>query len=193
MLHGYVTLRETSFTIHCHDRTLKRITVLGDDSQPLFRVEGTALGKSWSIRRKIVDGAGRHVCDFRHHNFDLKSNGWVVEEAGGRKVCELAHTSVLRKGHAAVTAKVRTTAGENVTVEMTPSDSTAVVTRIHVDGCTFATINKIADNIHSTRSHYGNPEDMTAWKVRVAAGVDLSLVSARYIYVPQAVCLQVLS
>jgi hypothetical protein len=173
MLGDYVSSQETTITIQCHDRIFKDVTALGDDGQTLFKVKGTSYGKSWSWRRKIYDGAGRYVCDLRHHNFDIKNNGWVVEDEQSNKFCTLEHTAFLKKGHAAVTAKVRTTAGEDVTVEMEPKDRGALSTIIQVDGTTIATISKIGDN----QFFLANAADRSVWQVRVAAGVDLSLVS----------------
>ncbi|KAI1859040.1 hypothetical protein JX265_010517 [Neoarthrinium moseri] len=151
--------------------TFKNVTVLGKDGHPIFKVEGTAWGTSWSWRRKLIDSAGHHVCDFRHNSFDIK-NGWTVEGPSGQKIVSLVHTAFLKKGHAAVTATVRTTAGEDVSVEMSPRDRAALLVTIEVGGSTIASITKIADN----RYVFGDPRDRSVWNVNVAAGVDLSLV-----------------
>lgn len=175
MMRGYVTSQETSFTIHCHDKFFRKVTAMGDDGEVLFRIERAAFGKSWSLRRRVTDSAGRHVYDFRHNSLDI-TNGWVVEDPDHQKICFLGHTSFLTKGHAAVTAKVRTTAGEDVLVTMLPCDIRALMTKIEVQGSTIATIVKIADNPYLFSN---GDRDRSTWRLRVAAGVDLTLVSPR--------------
>lgn len=171
MLQGHVTSEETSFMIHCHDKTFKKVTVMGDDGEPLFRVEGAVIGKeTLRMRRKVADPTGCHLFDFRRHYW---SRGWLVENSDGNRICTLEHTSILKKGPSAVTAKVRTTAGEDVQVEMSPIDKRGLTTKIEVSGSTIATITMVADNPYI----FKEPRDRSVWRLRVAAGVDLTLVS----------------
>ncbi|ETS78832.1 hypothetical protein PFICI_08685 [Pestalotiopsis fici W106-1] len=173
MTDRYVSTSETTFTVHCHDSTFRKVTVFDSSEQVLFRVEGSAIGTSWSWRRKVLDSSGRALFDFRHHKFDNK-NGWVVESPDGQKLCSLEHAAFLKKGHAAITAIVRTTAGEDVRVEMMPMDHSALTTTVGVDGCPFAAITKIEDNDVTLRGG----KDRSVWSVQAASGVDLSLLLA---------------
>ncbi|KAF2997735.1 hypothetical protein E8E14_003128 [Neopestalotiopsis sp. 37M] len=173
MTDKFVSTSEVTFTVHCHDSTFKKVTVFDSSEQELFRVEGSAFGTSWSWRRKVLDATGRNLYDFRHHKFDNK-NGWVVESPDGQKLCSLEHAAFLKKGHAAITAIVRTTAGEDVQIEMTPMDHSALTTTIGVGGSLFAAITKVEDNNISFRAG----KDRSVWSVRAAPGVDLSLLLA---------------
>jgi hypothetical protein len=175
LLSDHVSSRETTLMVHCHDSNFKKVTVMGEDGQALFHTEGTTFGTSWSWRRKVVDSSGRHLYDFRHNSLDIKM-GWVVETPDGRRICSLVHKNFMKKGHAAISATVRTTAGDDVLVEMTPHDLAALTTTIDVDGCSIAAITKVEDN----NAVYRGGKDRTVWKVKVAAGVDLSLVSCTY-------------
>ncbi|ETS75976.1 hypothetical protein PFICI_12920 [Pestalotiopsis fici W106-1] len=173
MLRGHVTAESTTFTIHCHDRIFKQVTAVDDSGRTVFRCEGQSYGSSWSWRRKVYDGTGQHLFDLRHNSIDIK-NGWVVETPLKEKVCSLDFTSFWTKGPAAITAKVRTQAGEDVVVRTHPQDHSALTTTLGVDGISFASITKLEDNdvVHM------EGRDRSVWKVKVAPGVDLSLVLA---------------
>ncbi|KAF3014715.1 hypothetical protein E8E14_007345 [Neopestalotiopsis sp. 37M] len=170
MLRGHVTADATTFTVHCHDRIFKQVTVVDNDGRALFRCEGQSYGSSWSWRRKVYDGTGQYLFDLRHNNIDIK-NGWVVETPMKQKVCSLDFTSFWTKGPAAITATVRTQPGENVVVKTHPQDRSALTTAIRVDGISFASITKLEDNdaVHM------EGRDRSVWRINVAPGVDLSL------------------
>lgn len=169
--------------------------------ETLFDVQGAVWGTSWSLRRKVyggslgngnVDaeknkGASHHLFDLRHHSMDPK-NGWVVEAAGdGRVLATLVHNNFATKKHSDINATVRTTAGEDVLVTMRqPDDDVNLVhLRVGASGELFATIEKTETNRSSAtligtmvllRTDEIKPRSV--WKVKTAAGVDLSLVMA---------------
>jgi hypothetical protein len=172
MLGDHVSQQETAFMLYCHDSTFKKVTVLDAAEKPIFRAEGTKWGTSWSWRRKVFDTTNdRHLFDFRHESFDFK-NRWVVEDAGGRKLCSLVHKNQVTSQHSAVDATVRTAVGEDVLVTMRPQDDAALTTTVRVGDTAVATIRKVVDN---TKAVNGD-RDKSVWEVRVAAAVDLTLV-----------------
>ncbi|KAI0907730.1 hypothetical protein F4823DRAFT_601847 [Ustulina deusta] len=128
MLGDYLSQQETTLTLHCHDSTFQKVTALDTEQKPVFRVEGSTWGTSWSWRRKVFDATdNRHFFDFRHESFDFK-NRWIVEDATGRKLCSLVHKNQLTSNHSAIDATVRTVAGEDILVCMRPQDGAALTT-----------------------------------------------------------------
>ncbi|RYP78056.1 hypothetical protein DL771_000749 [Monosporascus sp. 5C6A] len=172
MLTSYISEQEMTFIVHCHDRTFKHVTAADSNGQPLFHVKGTTPGTSWSWRRKVYDSSNDHLLfDFRHHSLDIK-NGWVIESPTGRKLCSLVHKAQITSKHSAIDATVHTESGEQVLVLMRPNDHGALTVTISVGGTAIATIRKAEDNdlvILGKRNR-------SVWEVRVASGVDLSLV-----------------
>ncbi|KAH9904423.1 hypothetical protein F4778DRAFT_732413 [Xylariomycetidae sp. FL2044] len=174
MLSGYTSDREASFMVHCHDTFFRRVTMTSEGAAgKTFRVDGSVLGSSWSWRRKVLDGeTGAHVFSVRHRSFDLLKNGWVVESPDGKRLCSLAHKTQITSEHSAIDGTVRTVEGEEVLVTMRHEDSGARLTRVSVGDVTFASIRKYEDNYMVPRGGRAR----SVWEVRVAAGVDLSLV-----------------
>ncbi|KAI0435720.1 hypothetical protein F4803DRAFT_557712 [Xylaria telfairii] len=176
MLGNHVSKGETTLTLHCHDSTFKKATALDAEGNPIFRVEGTKWGTSWSWRRKVFDAIdNRHLFDFRHESLDFK-NRWVVEDTTGRKLGSLVHKSQLTTNHSAIDATVRTIAGEDVLVIMRPQDGEALTVTVSVgDSTIIATISKVADN---RRILFRGDQDSTVWLLRVAAATDLAMITA---------------
>ncbi|GAP84639.1 putative duf567-domain-containing protein [Rosellinia necatrix] len=174
MLGGHVSQQETILTLRCHDSTFKKVTVVDAEENPVFRVEGSTFGTSWSWRRKVYDAANnQHLFDFRHESFDFK-NRWLAEDAAGRKVCSLVHKNQVTTNHSAIDATVRTVAGEDVLVIMRPQDGGALTTTVSVGGTTIATIRKAVDNTKTSRGD----DDNSVWELRVAAATDLTMIMA---------------
>ncbi|RYP08987.1 hypothetical protein DL764_001555 [Monosporascus ibericus] len=172
MLTSYISEQEITFVVYCHDSTFKHVTVTDSKGQPMFHVNGTTTGTSWSWRRKVYDSSSDHVLfDFRHHNIDIK-NGWVVESPTGRKLCSLVHKAQITTKHSAIDATVHTESGEQVLVLMRPNDLGALIVTISVGGTAIATIRKVEANDRVIRGK----RNRSVWEVRVASGVDLSLV-----------------
>ncbi|KAI3335554.1 hypothetical protein F4824DRAFT_510754 [Ustulina deusta] len=156
MLGDYLSQQETTLTLHCHDSTFQKVTALDTEQKPVFRVEGSTWGTSWSWRRKVFDAAdNRHLFDFRHESFDFK-NRWIVEDATGRKLCSLVHKNQLTSNHLAIDATVRTVAGEDILVCMRPQDGAALTTTVSVSGIIIATIRKAIDNTKTSRGDQDN-------------------------------------
>jgi len=198
MLTGHTTQQETSLTVHCYDKTFKQVTASLDtgaaSDEPLFDVQGAVWGTSWSLRRKVhsrsspgnagSESTHSHLFDFRHHSLDLK-NGWVVEAAGdGRVLATLVHSNFATKHHSNINATVYTTAGEDILVTMHQLGDDAKVVQLRVGGKPFATIEKAEANKTQVtlvggfvmQQQAGGNKPRTVWKVKTAAGVDLSLV-----------------
>ncbi|KAI0122040.1 tubby C-terminal-like domain-containing protein [Daldinia grandis] len=171
IFNSYVSPEQATLNVYCHDRIFKSVTVTDSTGQPVFRVEGTKFGTSWSWRRKVLDSSNTHIFDFRHKSVDIK-NGWVIENPNGDKLCSLVHKSQITHSHSAIDATVRTQAGEEVLVIMRPNDHAALTTTISVDGAAIATIRKVEDNDLASLG----TRDRSVWEVRVASGVDLSLI-----------------
>ncbi|KAF3059435.1 hypothetical protein GL218_04641 [Daldinia childiae] len=171
ILNSYVSQQQTTLNVYCHDRIFKKVTVTDSTGQPVFQVEGTSFGTSWSWRRKVLDSSNTHIFDFRHKSIDIK-NGWIIENPNGDKLCSLVHKSQITNSHSAIDATVRTQAGEDVLVIMRPNDHAALTTTISVDSTSIATIRKVEDNDIAPLG----TRDRSVWEVRVASGVDLSLI-----------------
>ncbi|KAI0390907.1 hypothetical protein F5Y17DRAFT_37068 [Xylariaceae sp. FL0594] len=172
VLEGYVTQQETRLIVTCHDRVFEKVTVTDGDKKPLFRIEGTKWGTSWSWRRKAFDANGNnHLFDFRHESVSLKNN-WVIEDPSGRKLASLVHKSQVTSEHSAINATVRTITGEDVLVQMRQHDRAALMTTISTGDTPIASIQKVIDNTKARKSGVVQ----TVWDVRVAAGVDLSMI-----------------
>lgn len=197
MLEGYISTKETSFTVECHDSVFNLVTTktYTPPNEPRFRVE-SKLGTSWSWRRKVYDqtssaeggegsaAAQEHIFDFRHASIDLK-NRWLVEAADDkRQLAELVHKKQLTSmGHSDVNATVRTTAGEDVVVSMRRSGSAGVEFEdmsLTVGDTKFAHIQKVAYTPPVGLVGKIVGEDVkspsSVWKATVAEGVDMSLV-----------------
>ncbi|KAI1351285.1 hypothetical protein F5Y01DRAFT_283311 [Xylaria sp. FL0043] len=176
MLGSHVSQEETTLTLHCHDSTFKKATVVDAEGNPVFRIEGTTFGTSWSWRRKVFDAIdNRHLFDFRHESLDFK-NRWVVEDTTGRKLCSLVHKSQVTTNHSAINATVRTVVGEDVLVAMRPRDGAALMATVSVgDGTTIATISKLVDN---TSKLFRGDQDKSVWVLRAAAATDLAMIIA---------------
>ncbi|KAI1278894.1 hypothetical protein F5Y07DRAFT_359819 [Xylaria sp. FL0933] len=176
MLGSHVSQEETTLTLHCHDSTFKKATVVDAAGNPVFRIEGTTFGTSWSWRRKVFDAIdNRHLFDFRHESLDFK-NRWVVEDITGHKLCSLVHKSQLTTNHSAINATVRTVVGEDVLVAMRPRDGAALMATVSVgDSTTIATISKVVDN---TSKLFRGDQDKSVWVLRVAAATDLAMITA---------------
>ncbi|KAI1172194.1 hypothetical protein F4777DRAFT_562907 [Nemania sp. FL0916] len=174
MLGDYVSQKETTLMLHCHDSTFKKATAVDREKHHVFRVEGTTWGTSWSWRRKVFDAAkNQHLFDFRHESLDLK-NRWLVEDTTGRKLCSLVHKNQLTANHSAIDATVRTVAGEDVIVAMRPLDGAALTTTISVGDVVIAIIRKVIDN---TKTFRGD-QDNSVWELRVAPLTDLAMILA---------------
>ncbi|OTA99140.1 hypothetical protein M426DRAFT_325388 [Hypoxylon sp. CI-4A] len=174
LLGDHVSQTEIKLIVRCHDPGFKDTTILDSAGQTIFKATGTAFGTSWSLRRKLWDSVNdRHVFDFRHNSFDLK-NGWVVESPDGQKICSLEHKTQITSEHSNIDATVRTKAGEQVLVAMRQNDYSALITTVRIGDATIASIHKVEDNVQrfKERAH----QDRSVWEVRVAPGVDLSLV-----------------
>ncbi|KAI0805518.1 hypothetical protein GGR55DRAFT_280457 [Xylaria sp. FL0064] len=176
MLGSHVSQEETTLTLHCHDSTFKKATVVDAAGNPVFRIGGTTWGTSWSWRRKVFNAIdNRHIFDFRHESLDFK-NRWVVEDTTGRKLCSLVHKSQVTTNHSAIDATVRTVVGEDILVTMRPRDGAALTTTVSVgDGTIIAMISKVVDN---TRKLFRGDQDNSVWVLRVAAATDLAMIVA---------------
>lgn len=188
MLPVHMSGEETSFAVHCGDQMFQNMAVVSDSSpnETLFHVEGATWGTSWIVRRKLYEGPldrspSMHLLGFRHGRLEIK-NGWVVEAAGdGRVIVNLTHRDFFTKQHSAINATVHTMAGDKVLVTMRHVADEGAMMDARVGDGTFAIIEK-TDNelalvgpvVLAFESSKDKPQ--SAWKVRVAAGVDLSLV-----------------
>ncbi|KAI1127245.1 hypothetical protein F5Y10DRAFT_266318 [Nemania abortiva] len=174
MLDNYRSQQEITLTLHCHDGTFKKATALDAEQNPVFRIEGSRWGTSWSWRRKVFDATdSRHLFDFRHESFDFK-NRWIVEDTTGRKICSLVHKNQLTSDHSAIDATVRTAVGEDILVSMRPQDGAALTTTVIISDTIIATIRKVIDNTGISRGD----RDSSVWELRVAAATDLTMIIA---------------
>lgn len=166
---GYETKEETTLWVRCHDRHLQYSTIVGDDGEKLFYVDGPGAYKSWTFRRPVKDSSGQRIFDLRRYGADVKMR-WFVEDSKGNKIAELSHKNFFTRAHTAIDAHL---CKEDVRVEMRPRDFSAATTYVNVDG---AIIAEITLHMNNTPTYFVGNQDVSVFKVRTAKGVDLSLV-----------------
>jgi hypothetical protein len=169
LIDGYTTDQEIIFWVRCHDRHLQNITIVDNDGENLFYVEGRGAYKSWTSRRPVKDPSGNPVFDLRRYATDVKIR-WFVDDADGTKIAELSHKNFFTRAHTAIDAHVFK---EDVRVEMRPRDFSAATTYVNVNGSTIAEINL---HMNNTPKRFIGDQDASVFRVRAAEGVDLSLV-----------------
>lgn len=161
--------KEMVLWVRCHDRHLQRSTIASDDGEKLFYVEGPGSYKSMTFRRPLKDASGAPVFDLRRYATDVKMR-WFVQDANGEKIAELSHRHFFTTKHTAIDAKILST-GE--VVEMRPRDAMGFTNYVNIGNDTIA---EISTHTNNTPKLYVRDGDMSVFRVRVAKGVDLSLV-----------------
>lgn len=178
----HIWSEEAIFNVVYHNNIFENDTASCLSGEPLFRVQGRW---SWSRRRQVLDGVKDHwLFDFRQHTLGIKK-GWVVEGPDGKQLCSLRHDIHGRPNssgaHSCVEADVWTQDGDYAQFQMCSFGSELQVTNKSVaeHDRVFATIHKV--DVIDTPGTRGDPE-RSIWQARVAAGVDLSLVSQTCLY-----------
>lgn len=181
LIPGYIRDSATNITIYCHDRTFKSVDVLDDaTNETLFKVESKgATSLSW--RRTILSSTGAKLFDLRHMGYAMK-NDWAVEDTNGKRICSLKHVSGMaarnRSNLDAVVHGESSADDVGNTVEIRPRDRGALSTSVLWNGKELASIlNTEANDVYSLEK---KGLDRTVWKAKIEAGVDVSLVSARW-------------
>ena len=146
LVDGYTTNQEITFWVRCHDRHLQNITIVDNDGEKLFYVEGRGAYKSWTFRRPVKDPSGNPVFDLRRYGMDIKMR-WFVDDASGIKIAELSHKSFFTRAHTAIDAQLFK---EDVRVEMRPRDFSAATTYVNVHGSIIAEISLHMGTIYGT-------------------------------------------
>jgi uncharacterized protein YxjI len=146
LIDGYQTTQETTFWVRCHDRHLQNITLVDQDGEKLFYVEGRGAYKSWTFRRPVKDPSGRPVFDLRRYGVDIKMR-WFVDDADGKKIAELSHKNFFTRAHTAIDAQIFK---EDVRVEMRPRDFSAATTYVNIQGAIIAEISLHMGMIYET-------------------------------------------
>lgn len=173
VLSDYESHQETTLTIRYHDSIFKEVSAFDNAGQPLFCVEGTAFGISWSWRRRVWDSlTDQHLFNFRRARV-IGRKGWVVKSLDGWKLCSLTQKWLNTKKRSVINATVRTDIGDIVSVIMRPNDHAATFTTVHVGRVTVAVIYQNKDK----DATFQDGRDTTVWTAGVAARVDLSLAS----------------
>ncbi|KAI1208927.1 uncharacterized protein F4807DRAFT_467900 [Annulohypoxylon truncatum] len=176
MLMGHQTEKEMELEVECEDHGSKDLTISDTiTQQPIFYIKGRTLTMSSSFRRRLFDEKDNPILGFRQKHEDV-SNEWVAEIPNAEQICSLVYrkqtTSTISE-HYVVNATVYTITNVDVLVEMRPIDVDGANTMISIGESTIATIERISiDNPLFGRSTTAR----SRWIVRVAAGVDLSLV-----------------
>lgn len=166
---GNMTEQEIVIWVRCHDRHLQHTTIAANDGEKLFHVEGGGAYRSWTFRRPLKDALGRPVLDLRRYGMDPKMR-WFVDDSNGNKIAELSHKKFFTSAHTAIDAKIFSS---GAVVEMRPRDAMASTTYVNIGS---ATIAEISVHMNNTPKRFVRPQDMSVFRVRVAAAVDLSLV-----------------
>ena len=166
---GHTTEQETVLWVRCHDRHLQHTTVTGNNGEKLFYVKGPGGYRSMTLRRPLKDALGHPVFDLRRYAADPKMR-WFVEDPSGRKIAELSHMKFFTSKHTAIDAKIFSS---GVLVEMRPRDAMASTNYISIGNVIIA---EISVHINNVPRHFVRGQDLSVFRVRVAKGVDLSLV-----------------
>ncbi|OQE75626.1 hypothetical protein PENNAL_c0072G03105 [Penicillium nalgiovense] len=161
---GHMTEQESVVWVRVHDRHLQDITIAGDNGEKLFSVEGPGGYSSMTLRRPLKDATGRPVFDLR------RKIGWLVEDASGNKIAELCHNKFFTSQHTAINAKILSS---GAVFEMRPRDAMGLTNYVNVGNVTIAEISVHSNNI---KKRFVRDRDVSVLRVRVAKGVDLSLV-----------------
>jgi uncharacterized protein YxjI len=164
LTNGHITERESVLWVRVHDRHLQDITIAGDDGEKLFSVEGPGGYSSMTLRRPLKDASGQPVFDLR------RKIGWLVEDASGSKIAELCHKKFFTSQHTAIDGKIL---NSGVLVEMRPRDAMGITNYVNIGNATIAEISVHSNNI---KKRFVRDRDISVFRVRVAQGVDLSLV-----------------
>ena len=164
-----MTEQETVFWVRCHDRHLQHTTIAANDGEKLFYIEGRGAYRSWTFRRPLKNPTGLPVFDLRRYATDPKMR-WFVDDANGNKIAELSHKKFFTSEHTAIDARIL---ASGVLVEMRPRDAMATTTYVNIGDVTIA---EISLHMNNTPKVFGRVQDVSVFRVRVAAGVDLSLV-----------------
>ncbi|KAJ5435069.1 hypothetical protein N7491_005664 [Penicillium cf. griseofulvum] len=117
-----------------------------------------------TLRRPLKDASGQPVFDLR------RKIGWLVEDASGSKIAELCHNKFFTSQHTAIDGKILSS---GVRVEMRPRDAMGITNYVNIGNATIAEISVHSNNI---KKRFVRDRDISVFRVRVAQGVDLSLV-----------------
>lgn len=166
---GHMTEQEDVLWVRCHDRHLQKTTIAGNDGEKLFYVEGPGGYRSMTLRRPLKDGLGRPVFDLRRYAADPKMR-WFVEDPSGQKIAELSHKKFFTSEHTAIDATILSS---GVVVEMRPRDAMGSTNYVSIGNVTIAEISLHTNNVPK---RFVRDRDLSVFRVRVAKGVDLSLV-----------------
>ncbi|KAJ5285550.1 hypothetical protein N7524_000856 [Penicillium chrysogenum] len=147
LIEGHTTEQESVVWVRVHDRHLQDITIAGDNGEKLFS-----------------DASGRPVFDLR------RKIGWLVEDASGNKIAELCHNKFFTSQHTAINGRIL---GSGAVFEMRPRDAMGLTNYVNVGNATIAEISVHSNNI---KKRFVRDRDVSVLRVRVAKGVDLSLV-----------------
>lgn len=170
LIEGHLTDQETVIWVKCHDRHLQHITVINNDGEKLFYVEGSAKGfNSSSFRRALKDASGNSVFDLRRSQID----GWYVEDPDKKRIAKLKHIKYFTRAHTAIDA---TLGDSEVRVQMRPRDHMATTTYLNSGGSVIA---EILLHVNNTPRRFNGDRDLSVFRVRAAKGADLSLVCFR--------------
>jgi hypothetical protein len=169
-----ITNKEITIFVKCHDRMFTDVTVLDEQGQELFLGGGPGPSKSWSWRRQVKDTSGVPIFDLRHHGMGMK-NLWTVESPDGYRMAELKHAS--SKHRSDLDMVVANGKGKeddaDVMLQVRQKDNSGITTRVFFQNACIAELQLEESNDISDLSEV----DRSAWKVRVAGGVDPAVVS----------------
>lgn len=172
---GFIQDSETDIVMQCHDRVFNDVDVRDDSDQLLFTVESKGMA-SFSWRRIVKDATGTPLFHFRKIFKYGVNRKWVVESPSGREVCYMRHVSF--RHPQAVDVVVHNQAdkeGNEALVQVRPKDQGGLTILVNIQDAPVAEIQMTEVNLSRNR-------DRSVWKARIAAGVDLTLVSTKFCY-----------
>ena len=125
---------------------------------------------SMTFRRPLKGPQGNAVYDLRRYAVDPKMR-WFVQGPNRNKIAELGHKRFFTSKYTAIDARI-CYSGE--VVEMRPRDAQGLTCYVNIGNTTIA---EITVHTNNTPKLVVRDRDMSVLRVRVAKGVDLSLMS----------------
>lgn len=170
LVEGHLSDNETVIWVRMHDRHLQTGTIADNDGEKIFYIEGPGNYRSLTFRRGLKDPLGNHVFDLRRYATDLKMR-WFVQDSEGNKIAELSHKKFWTTQHTAIDAKLLSS---GTVVEMRPRDAVGSTNYVSIGNSIIA---ELTLHVNNTPKLIVHDRDLSVLRVRVAKGVDMSLVS----------------
>lgn len=154
--------------MQCHHRLFKNVDVRDESNDLLFTVTAETGLLKWD--RIVKDANGTLLFVLNHKGF----RSWHIVLPDRREVAVIKRTRAIA---AAFEVEVRNLEdkGKTTIINVIPKDKQGLTTLFMADNAVFAELQLVEAN----PILLANSADRTVWNIKVASGIDLSLVSTR--------------